>query len=164
MTRSNVILSKVSISSEIVANLHPSAARPAVFISSTTYDPHVALFSLAPLGGPRCAKRTSLLGKLTRGGLGKPLGRGEGYSGPPRFNGRSQEREKITLAKKGGRPPGLPSPRRITSSLRTKCEANSQCPLHPTCQSSKIGYAQPLRSITLISIPATLHPQSSILN
>src|SRR5690242_6042305 len=30
------------------------------------------------LGGLQFAKRTSLLGKLTRGGLGKPLGRGEG--------------------------------------------------------------------------------------
>src|SRR6266404_2054566 len=28
--------------------------------------------------GPQFAKRTSSLGKLTRGGLGKPLGRGEG--------------------------------------------------------------------------------------
>jgi hypothetical protein len=27
--------------------------------------------------GPRCAKRTSLVGKPSRGGLGKPLGRGE---------------------------------------------------------------------------------------
>jgi hypothetical protein len=27
--------------------------------------------------GPRCAKRKALLGKLYRGGLGKPLGRGE---------------------------------------------------------------------------------------
>ena len=29
-------------------------------------------------GGPRCAKRTSPFGPLTRGGLGKPLGWGEG--------------------------------------------------------------------------------------
>jgi hypothetical protein len=29
-------------------------------------------------GGPRSAERSFLLGKLTRGGLGKPLGRGEG--------------------------------------------------------------------------------------
>src|SRR4051812_4546644 len=29
-------------------------------------------------GGPRFAQRTSPLGELTRGGLGKPLGRGEG--------------------------------------------------------------------------------------
>jgi hypothetical protein len=35
--------------------------------------------SLIPLlGGPRCAERTSLVGKLAGGGLGKPLGRGEG--------------------------------------------------------------------------------------
>ena len=31
-----------------------------------------------PLGGPRNAKRSLLMGKLTRGGLGQPLGRGEG--------------------------------------------------------------------------------------
>ena len=31
----------------------------------------------SPLWGPRCAKRTSLIGPPTRGGLGKPLGRGE---------------------------------------------------------------------------------------
>src|SRR5438876_2866025 len=30
------------------------------------------------LGGPRFAKRTTLLGQLTCGGLGKPLGRDEG--------------------------------------------------------------------------------------
>ncbi len=30
------------------------------------------------LGGPQCAKRKTLIGHLTRGGLGKPLGRGEG--------------------------------------------------------------------------------------
>jgi hypothetical protein len=36
------------------------------------------VFSLAPIGGPRNAKRSSLMGKLTSGGLGKPLGRGEG--------------------------------------------------------------------------------------
>src|SRR5882724_10577398 len=29
-------------------------------------------------GRPQCAKRTSLTGQLIRGGLGKPLGRGEG--------------------------------------------------------------------------------------
>ena len=29
-------------------------------------------------GGPRCAERTSLVGKPTCGGLGKPLGCGEG--------------------------------------------------------------------------------------
>jgi hypothetical protein len=31
----------------------------------------------AACGGPQCAKRTSHIGQLTRGGLGKPLGRGE---------------------------------------------------------------------------------------
>ena len=31
-----------------------------------------------PIGGPLNAKRSSPVGKLTRGGLGKPLGRGEG--------------------------------------------------------------------------------------
>jgi hypothetical protein len=41
-------------------------------------------------GGPRCAERTSHIGQLTRGGLGKPLGRGEGgqlfdHSSAPRF-------------------------------------------------------------------------------
>jgi NodT family efflux transporter outer membrane factor (OMF) lipoprotein len=36
------------------------------------------IFSLAPIGGPRNAKRSSLMGKLTSGGLGKPLGWGEG--------------------------------------------------------------------------------------
>jgi len=38
----------------------------------------IALFSLSPQRGPRCAKRTSLMGKPNRGGLGKPLGWGEG--------------------------------------------------------------------------------------
>src|ERR1700689_2704196 len=37
--------------------------------------------TILPLpGGPRSAKRSSLFGKLTRGGLGKPLGWGEGES------------------------------------------------------------------------------------
>src|SRR5580692_2211776 len=30
------------------------------------------------LGGPQCAKRKALTGQPSRGGLGKPLGRGEG--------------------------------------------------------------------------------------
>src|SRR5882724_8870266 len=45
---------------------------PKATISRTTY------FVLPLLGGPQCAKRTSLTGQLIRGGLGKPLGRGEG--------------------------------------------------------------------------------------
>jgi primosomal protein N' (replication factor Y) len=34
--------------------------------------------TVAPIGGPRSAERSSLVGKPSRGGLGKPLGRGEG--------------------------------------------------------------------------------------
>ena len=37
--------------------------------------------SLSPQRGPRCAKRTSLMRKPNRGGLGKPLGWGEGWEG-----------------------------------------------------------------------------------
>ena len=42
-------------------------------------SPRPRFYSLSPQRGPRCERRTSLLGKLTRGGLGKPLGRGEGW-------------------------------------------------------------------------------------
>jgi hypothetical protein len=48
--------------------------------SSAPTSPTRLIFLPRPLGGPRNAKRSSPLGKLTRGGLGKPLGRGEGVS------------------------------------------------------------------------------------
>ena len=43
--------------------------------------------SLAPIGGPLSAKRSSCLGKHSCGGLGKPLGWGEGEAGDTSGNG-----------------------------------------------------------------------------
>ena len=48
-------------------------------LSSQGYDSKAGPNPLSPQRGPRCAERTTDLGKLTGGGLGKPLGRGEGW-------------------------------------------------------------------------------------
>src|SRR5258706_11483887 len=45
---------------------------------SNSYEKRVGLaFLSSPGGGPHFSQRTSLMGKVNRGGLGKPLGRGE---------------------------------------------------------------------------------------
>ena len=46
-------------------------------VQTTCDSPGVPLSAKRMFGGPQFAKRTALVGALTRGGLGKPLGRSE---------------------------------------------------------------------------------------
>ncbi len=80
-----------SLSAEALAKAEGEEAHysvcPATFItvpvgnSESRQPANAEIVSPSPWG-PQCAKRTSYIGHLTRGGLGKPLGRGEGERFP----------------------------------------------------------------------------------
>jgi 2-polyprenyl-6-methoxyphenol hydroxylase-like FAD-dependent oxidoreductase len=87
--------------------------------------------SLLPLlGGPRCAERTSLVGKLAGGGLGKPLGRGQGESntldapGTPHLCGQP-ETKTPALPPEGGVPTAALPPKGGVPALSRAEQARS---------------------------------------